>query len=64
VTRSQNPDGKAEDVVIAARTFVIARQSFIRIHTSKVGGRTAQLARQRRDNAINDLVAAVEELDA
>lgn len=53
-----------ERVVEAARTFVIARQSFNRMRTAKThNGRDIAIARHRRDAATDVLVDAVERLD-
>lgn len=50
-------------VVEAARLFVLARESFTRMRTSRRHtGRDIALARTRRDRAIDRLVQAVEEL--
>lgn len=51
-------------VLEAARTFVVARQSFNRMRTSKrFNGREIAIARTRRDSAVDALVDAVEGLD-
>jgi hypothetical protein len=55
--------GRQQAVIDASIDFVDARRQYLKLRVSSANGLAIVAARRRRDDAIDTLTAAVEELD-